>query len=153
MRGCLRMAAASLLPAILLMQGSLSWADTSVVTDDGKEYVGDVIDAGVNTLTMKLAGTGYQIVPMKSITLIKVDVTDGAPVEGKLIDWSEGELIVRVGDRDVGVRDGIITSVVDVGVAAGGPEVSTPPPQPAEQEAETPAVPLTPPSAPTNATM
>ncbi len=152
MTGCLRATAASLLSMMILIPSSSSWADTLVTTAEGQAYVGDVIGAGVNTLTMKLAGSGYQIVPVKSITRIKVDISDGSPIEGKLIDWSEGELIVRVGDRDVGVRDGIITSVIDVGVAAGGPKVS-PPTSPVEVEVPAAEEPSTPVSAPTNATM
>lgn len=135
-----------------LMPNFSSSAETLVVTDEGLEYVGDVIDAGVNTLTMKLGGSGYQIVPVKSIAWISVDLADGAPIEGKLIDWSEGEMIVRVGDREVGVRDGVITSVIDVGVAAGGPELS-PPPQPAADEQLPSAEPPSPENVPSNATM
>lgn len=152
MTGCSRAAAMSLLSLMVLMSSSSLEADTLVTTKEGREFAGDVIDAGVNTLTMKLAGSGYQIVPAKSIDRIKVDIADGSPIEGKLIDWSEGELIIRVGDRDVGVRDGVITSVIDVGVAAGGPEVA---PSTAPANVEVPAAdePSTPASAPTNATM
>jgi len=141
---CLRRTiVASLMSAgLLLIPVSSLSADVMIITDQGDEHVGEVIAAGVNTLRMKLGGSGYQIIPMKSIAWVKVDIADSAPVEGKLIDWSDGEVVIRVGDRDVGVRDGIITSVVDVGVAAGGPELSTPP-QPAADEqlpaAETPS--------------
>ncbi len=145
--------AVSLVSAVLfLMPNSSSSAETLVVTDEGLEFVGDVIDAGVNTLTMKLGGSGYQIVPVKLIEWIRVDLANGAPIEGKLIDWSKGEMTVRVGDRDVSVRDGIITSVIDVGVAAGGPELS-PPPQSAPDEQPSEAVPSDPADVPTNATM
>jgi hypothetical protein len=145
--------AVSLVSAVLfLMPNSSPSAETLVVTDEGLEYPGEVIDAGVNTLTMKLRGSGYQIVPVNSIAWIRVDLANGAPIEGKLIDWSEGEMIVRVGDRDVSVRDGVITSVIDVGVAVGGPELS-PPSQPAADDQPSEAGPSDPADVPTNATM
>ncbi|MEZ5933450.1 MAG: hypothetical protein R3F54_16155 [Alphaproteobacteria bacterium] len=146
-----------------------SSAETKIITDTGKEHVGDVISAGVNTLTMKLTSSGYQIIPVKSIAWIKVDLADGSPIEGNFIDWSNGEMVVRVGDRDVGVSNGIITSVIDVNVAAGGPKLSAPPPpayEPPPAEAPPVEAPATvepapagnapapqPESVPTNATM
>lgn len=148
-----RAIAVSLISAALyLAQSSPASAETLVVTDDGREYVGDVIDAGVNTLTMKLGGTGYQIVRLKSIVRVKIDVGGSSPIEGQLIDWKDGEAVVRVGDRDVGIRDGIVTSVVDIGVAAGGPKLSAPT-EPAADDQSPAAEPSTPGNAPTNATM
>lgn len=150
---CWRMIAVSLMSAMLFLgSGPPLSAETTIITDGGQEHVGDVIAAGVNTLTMKMTGTGYQIVPVKSIASIKVDIADGSPIQGKLIDWSNGEMIVRVGDRDVGVRDGVITSVIDVGVAAGGPNLPAPS-QPAVDEQPEAVEPATPENAPTNATM
>lgn len=118
-------------PAVFLMSavlflapGSSSSAETLIITLDGREYTGDVIAAGVNTLRMKLKGSGYQIVTVQSISRIQVDVADGEPIEGKYLDWSDGEITVRVGDRDVAIRDGSITSVTDVGGAVGGPNLS-----------------------------
>ncbi|MGI9433602.1 MAG: hypothetical protein ACR2Q4_02025 [Geminicoccaceae bacterium] len=137
-----------------LMTGLSSLAQTLIITVDGREHVGEVIDAGVNTLKMKLEGSGYQIVPLQSISRIKVDIADGEPIEGKYHDWSDGEIIVRVGDRDVAVRDGTITSVTDVGIAVGGPELS--PSEPASEEWQSPSEqPATPDvkHAPGNATM
>lgn len=154
---CRRTIAVLLMSALPFLASSFSAsAETLIVTADGKEYAGDVISAGVNTLTMKLQDSGYQIVPVKSIARIQVDVTNGTPIEGKFLDWSEGEIVVRVGDRDVGIRDGTITSVSAVGVAAGGPELSGPddeapaPAPPAEPETPEPA---NADSVPTNATM
>ncbi len=149
---CWRTIVVSLVAAMLAAVPDSSSAETTVVTDTGKEHVGDVVDAGVNTWTMKLTGSGYQIIPVKSIARIKVDIVDGSPIEGELIDWSEGEMIVRVGDRDVGVRDGVITSVIDVGVAAGGPKLSAPS-QPADDERRPAEEPQSPVKTPMNATM
>ena len=101
-------------------------AATLVTTDDGGEYRGEVVSAGVNSLTVKLSETGYQIIPLNIINLIKVDILGGSPIEGKLLDWNEGELTVRVGDRDISVREGTITSVREVTVPAGGPRVDEP---------------------------
>lgn len=129
-----RSIAVSLFSAMLLLAaGVSSSAQTLVTTTDGHEYDGSVIAAGVNTLRMKLKETGYQIVPVQSISQIQVDVKDSEPIAGKFIDWSNGEVVLRVGDRDVAVRDGYITSVTNVGVAAGGPNVSPAEPSAGEQ--------------------
>ena len=152
MMGWWRTIAVFFVAAMLATAPGSSMAKTLIVTDTGEEYVGDVINAGVNTLTMRLTDSGYQIIRVKAITRIKVDISDGSPIEGKLIDWSDGEMIVRVGDRDVGVRDGVITSVIDVGVAAGGPKLSAPTP-PADVEQGPAEEPESPVEAPTNATM
>lgn len=141
---CRQKIAFSLMSATLFLMPSFSSsAETLITTVDGREYIGEVISAGVNTLKMKLEESGYQIVPVQSIAQIQIDIANSAPIEGKYLDWSDGEIIVRVGDRDVAVRDGTIISVTDVGVAAGGPEkedviASTPPPiqQTQEQERE-----------------
>lgn len=139
---CRQKIAVSVMSATLFLAPiSLSTAETLIITVDGTELVGDVISAGVNTLTMKLNESGYKIVPVQSISRIQVDVANGAPIGGKFIDWSEGEMILRVGDRDVGVREGTITSVSEVGVAAGGPKLSAPEPATPEPVAvEPPAI-------------
>ena len=152
---CRRTIAVSLLSALsFLASGHPLSAQTLIVTVDGKEHVGDVISAGVNMLTMKLQDSGYQIVPVKSIASIQVDIANGAPIQGKYLDWSNGEIVLRVGDRDVAVREGTITSVTDVGVAAGGPKLSAPEPsRPARQPEPVAPEPAGGDKVPTNATM
>ncbi len=110
--------------AALIMSPSASHAETLVTTADGGEYYGEVISGGVNTLTMKLMETGYEIVPVNAIVRIKVDIAGSDPIEGRFIEWSDGEITLRLGDRDVAVRDGTVVSVRDVTVPAGGPDVA-----------------------------
>ena len=130
--GCRRTIAVSLMSAMLaLAPGFSSSAETLIITVDGHEHVGDVIAAGVNTLKMKLKESGYQLVSVQSISRVRVDIANSPPIEGTYLDWSDGEIIVRVGDRDVAVRDGTIISVTKVGVAVGGPKLS-----PSEQTSE-----------------
>lgn len=157
---CRQMVAVSLMTAILVLAPVLSsWAQTLIVTSDGREHLGEVISAGVNTMTMKLEDSGYQIIPVQSIAQIKVNIRNGQPIAGKFLDWSNGETIVRVGDRDIAIRDGTITSVSEVGVAAGGPKLSTPELPPAEEEpaplapAAEPTTPVETDTMPSNATM
>jgi hypothetical protein len=111
--------------SLAVMVSAVPWdvdAATLVTTSKGEEYRGEVVSAGVNTLTVKLGDTGYKILPLNVIDRVKVDIDDGTPIEGKLLDWSDGELTVRVGDRDVSVREGTIVSVREVTIPAGGPE-------------------------------
>jgi len=124
---CRRALAISFMLAVFapITSGDLG-AATLITTESGDTFEGEVISAGVNSLTVKLDATGYKIIPLNIIDRIKVDIDDGSPVEGKLLDWSDGELTVRVGDRDVSVREGTIVSVREVTVPAGGPEVSPP---------------------------
>lgn len=130
---CRPRSALSFMSATLFLMSSFSSsAETLITTVDGRKHVGEVISAGVNTLKMKLEGSGYQIVTVQSISRIQIDIANSAPVEGKYLDWSDGEIIVRVGDRDVAVRDSTIISVTDVGVAVGGPRLSPAEPTPTE---------------------
>jgi hypothetical protein len=145
---CQRTVIAFLMAVIPAIVPASSSAETKIVTGTGEEYVGEVIDVGVNTLKMKLAGTGYQIVPVQSVDLVEVVLADGTLLEGKLIDWHQDELVLRVGDRDFTVSDGLVMSVVSVDVPVGGPS------QPVESEpspSEEP--PQRPKNVPSNATM
>lgn len=158
---CRQLTTATVVSGALLFAPALSLsADMLVRTTDGKEYLGEVIAAGVNTLTVKLKETGYGIVPVQSIDRVRVDIDNGTPIEGRFLDWSDGEIIVRVGDRDVAIRGGTVISVTEVGVAAGGPKLTEEPEVPSNESApqlQTPAPdssePGTPERAPTNATM
>ena len=136
--GCRRTIAVSLMSAMLAMVPSFSSsAETLIITVDGREHVGDVISGGVNTLKIKLKESGYQIVPVQSISRIQINIANSPPIEGTYLDWSDGEIILRVGDRDVAVRDDTIMSVTKVGVAAGGPKLS--PSEPTSEEQLSPS--------------
>ena len=142
----------TILTALLLTLIPIAQAATLVITVDGEEYIGDVVSAGMNTMTIKLSDTGYKIVPLDAIARVRIDTVDGTPVEGDYLDWTDGKLVVRVGDRQVTVRDGVIDSVSDEPAAAGGPKLTEPTAPLQEQPA--PSEPDIPESGPiTSATM
>lgn len=97
--------------AVVLLTGALSAAEagTMVMTVDGQQHIGDVIAATVNTLTIKRVDTGYEIIPRNRIASVKVDIVNGGPIEGRFLDWSNGQIILDTGNREVTIRDGVIT--------------------------------------------
>lgn len=140
-----RVIASSFLSALFFLTTIVpSSAQTLLVTDDGNELVGEVIAAGVNTLKMKLRGSGFELVALQSIVQIQVDIDGSTPIQGQYVSWSDNEIVLRVGSQNITVRDGIIISVLDLGVAAGGPKVS--PSEPALEEQFSPAEPTTTPT-------
>ena len=101
--------------------------DVTVRMVSGEAITGKVITGTVNMLSINKSFGGYAEIPRPEIASIGVATGDGAVVEGQFIDWQNGRLVLRSGDRLVYVKDGVI-------------EDAEPDSQPDSQEASVPAV-------------
>lgn len=104
-------------------------AAMTISTDD-KEFQGEMIAAGINTVTIDDKDGGYTIVPRKDVRAVQIDVRDGDVLEGAFHDWRDGLCILQVGDRLIGVQDGLVTFIMsaapDPTLPSGGPKTTVP---------------------------
>ena len=107
-KGCGRVS--WLVGAVFLALAGPVAASTTIVTVGGEEYHGEVLTSNLNTLTIKQDETGYQIVPLREIDRVRLEIEGAEPVEGRFLDWRNGRWTIRVGDRLLSVESGRITS-------------------------------------------
>ncbi|MEM7043649.1 MAG: hypothetical protein AAF543_12635 [Pseudomonadota bacterium] len=117
-------------------------------TTDGQKITGKVISATLNTLNVHETDGGYSVLPREEIVGVVMDV-DGGAVMGSFINWQDGRFTLRVEDRVVTVRDGIVEGELSEVVQPASRDVAPPseevePIEPAAEgdEALSPSVPI-----------
>ena len=93
--------------SLMLVSAQLHADEVTFSTIDGHKITGRVISATINTLNVHETDGGYSVLPRKEIVGVVMDVEGGA-VMGSFINWQDGRFTLRVEDRVVTIRDGII---------------------------------------------
>lgn len=101
-----------------------------IVSTDDTEFQGEMIEAGINTLTIDDIEGGYTIVPWKDVQALEIDIQGGDKLKGNFHEWRDGVFVLQVGDRLIGVQDGSVTFIMsaapDPALPSGGPKTRIP---------------------------
>ena len=74
----------------------------------GEEITGSIVQATRNAVVLRREIGGARQVSIAEIGEVQIELTDGATVAGRLLDWSDGVYVLQSGESLVRIRDGAI---------------------------------------------
>lgn len=127
-----RVACLFLASTLMIAGAGATAGEVTFSTTGGGRIIGEVVSATVNMLNVRKSDGGYDMVPRRKIESVGME-TDAGAIEGSFINWQDDRFTLRIDDRVVSIRDGILEGDADDIVQPAALEQPSETPAPTQQ--------------------